>query len=223
MESSVRTVVSNYNDSLNDFDKVFRYSQLTGNIDDADISILSNITTVIIGQLFTPIIGTSSSYTINFSNPLYNPHSGHNASDGGIIASTGFYLGATTEYFFDDDGVGNLRIYSLVDAARVYFDSEAGTVDYSDGTVKINPLSITNMSNVDGLVLGKIRVTAIPNSNDIIPVRNQLLEIDLTNTTVVGSVDATATTGKGYTVTTTGTTTTTTVSTPSSTPTASGY
>ena len=79
------------------------------------------------------------------------------------------------------------------------------------------------MSNVDGLVLGKIRVTAIPNSNDIIPVRNQLLEIDLTNTTVVGSVDATATTGKGYTVTTTGTTTTTTVSTPSSTPTSSGY
>ena len=223
LEASVRTVVSNYNDSLNDFDKVFRYSQLTGNIDDADISILSNITTVIIGQLFTPIIGTSSSYTINFSNPLYNPHSGHNASDGGIIASTGFYLGGTTEYFFDDDGAGNLRIYSLVDAARVYFDSEAGTVDYSDGTVKINPLSITNMSNVDGLVLGKIRVTAIPNSNDIIPVRNQLLEIDLTNTTVVGSVDATATTGKGYTVTTTGTTTTTTVSTPSSTPTSSGY
>ena len=46
---------------------------------------------------------------------------------------------------------------------------------------------------------------------------------DLTNTTVVGSVDATATTGKGYTVTTTGTTTTTTVSTPASTPTSSGY
>ena len=32
----------------------------------------------------------------------------------GIIASTGFVDGASTEYFFDDDGNGNLRIYFLV-------------------------------------------------------------------------------------------------------------
>jgi len=70
-------------------------------------------------------------------------------------------------------------------------------------------------------------LTVIPNSNDVVPVRNQLLEIDTVNTTVTGSVDATATTGKGYTVSTTGTATTTTTSvsttssTPSSTPT--GY
>ena len=55
------------------------------------------------------------------------------------------------------------------------------------------------------------------------PVRNQILEIDLVNSTVGGSVDAQATTGKGYTVTSTGTTTTTTVSTSSSTPTSSAY
>ena len=54
--------------------------------------------------------------------------------------------------------------------------------------------------------------------------RNQLLELDLTNTTVSGTVDATATTGKGYTVTTTATTTqTTTSTTASTTPTTSGY
>ena len=53
------------------------------------------------------------------------------------------------------------------------------------------------------------------------PVRNQILEIDLVNSTVGGSVDAQATTGKGYTVTSTGTTTTTSVSTTSSTPTSS--
>ncbi len=49
-------------------------------------------------------------------------------------------------------------------------------------------LVITQISNVDGAVSGKIRVTAIPNSNDIIPVRNQILELDTTNTTVTGSV-----------------------------------
>ena len=48
-----------------------------------------------------------------------------------IIASTGFFIdGASTEYFFDDDGKGNLRIYSLVAGVRTYFDSQAGTVDY---------------------------------------------------------------------------------------------
>ena len=53
-------------------------------------------------------------YNINFNNAFFNPHSGHNADAGGVIASTGFYLdnNTTTEYFFDDDGAGNLRIYS---------------------------------------------------------------------------------------------------------------
>ena len=66
-------------------------------------------------------------------------------------------------------------------------------------------------------------MTAIPNSNDIVPVRNQILEIDTANTTITGSVDQTTSTGTGYTVTTTGTTTTTTVSTPASTATSSSY
>ena len=70
-----------------------------------------------------------------------------------------------------------------------------------------------------------IRITAIPNSNDVVPVRNQILEIDLTNTTITGSVDQTTTTGTGYTTTVTsgGTVTSTTVSTPASTATSSGY
>ena len=45
---------------------------------------------------------------------------------GGVIASTGFYLDndTTTEYFFDDDGSGNLRIYSLSSAGvRTYLNS----------------------------------------------------------------------------------------------------
>ena len=45
------------------------------------------------------------------------------------------------------------------------------------------------MSNVDGATSTQIRVTATPNSLDIIPKRNQLLEIDLVNTTVTASVD----------------------------------
>ncbi len=76
---------------------------------------------------------------------------------------------------------------------------------------------------MDGASSTQIRITAIPKSNDVIPVRNQILEIDLVNTTTGGTVDAQATTGVGYTVTSSGTTSTTTVSTPSSTPTSSAY
>ena len=224
LEALVNTTVSNYNttDLLN-FNNPFRHSKLTGLIDDTDTSILNSTVTVTMSKLVTPILNTNSSYTVGFNNTLYNPVSGYNAAAGGIIASTGFFLGGTTEYFFDDDGTGNLRIYYEVEAVRTYYDTEAGTVDYLNGIVKINPLSITSVGSVDGATSTRFRMTAIPNSNDIVPVRNQILEIDTANTTITGSVDQTTSTGTGYTVTTTGTTTTTTVSTPASTATSSSY
>ena len=221
----MNTTIKNYDTSdLGDFNNPFRHSKLTGLIDDTDTSILNSTVTVTLAQFITPIVATNSSYNVNFGNALYNPHSGHNASDGGIIASTGFFLGGTTEYFFDDDGAGNLRIYYLVAGVRTYTDATAGTVDYANGVVTITSVLITGVSSVDGAASTRFRMTAIPNSTDIVPVRNQILEIDTTNTTVTGTVDATATTGKGYTTTTTSTgASTTTVVTTSSTPTSSGY
>ena len=226
LEALINTTISNYNsDSLQDFNRPFRHSQLTGLIDDTDDSILSNVTTVTLAKFVTPDTTKATAYTLSFDNAFFHPHDGHNSAAGGIIASTGFFIGgASTEYFFDDDGNGNLRIYFLVAGVRTYFDALAGTVDYDNGEIKINPVQITSVSNVDEAASTKFRLTVLPNSNDIVPVRNQLLELDLTNTSVSGTVDATATTGKGYTVTTTATTTqTTTSTTASTTPTTSGY
>ena len=227
LETSINTTISNYNsDNLQDFNKPFRHSQLTGLIDDTDDSILSNVTTVTLAKFVTPDTTKSTAYTLSFDNAFFHPHDGHNSAAGGIIASTGFFIDGNTtrEYFFDDDGNGNLRIYYLVAGVRTYFDALAGTVDYDNGEIKINPIKITSVSNVDEAASTKFRLTVLPNSNDIVPVRNQLLELDLTNTSVSGTVDATATTGKGYTVTTTATTTqTTTSTTASTTPTTSGY
>ena len=230
LETLVNTTIQNYTDTdLEDFNRPFRYSKLTGLIDQTDTAILSNITTVTLARFVTPITTTSTAYTLNFNNAFFNPHSGHST----IIASTGFFIdNASTEYFFDDDGQGNLRIYSLVAGVRTYFNSQAGTVDYENGIIKINSILITSVSNVDGSASTQFRLTVLPDSNDVIPVRNQLLEIDTVNTSDVGTVDQTATTGRGYTVTTTGgagsttgtaTTTTTTVATTSSTATSSSY
>ena len=227
--SKVNTVIENYNtNNLQLFTNPFRHSEVLGLIDDADNSILSNVTTVTMAQYFTPTLGTAASFNLNFANPFYHPHDGHNSAAGGIVASTGFSLNddGTIEYFFDDDGSGNLRIYSLTGLTRVYFNSFAGTVDYTNGVISINSLNITSISNVDGDTSTQIRVTVLPASNDIVPVRNQIIEIDLINTTISAAVDLTASTGKGYTTTQTGTTTsttTTTVSTTTSTPSSSAY
>ena len=226
LASLIAKTVSSYNtNDLQEFNSSFRHSKLTGLIDSTDSSILNNTTTVTMGKFFTPVVA-STSYTLNFNNAFYNPHASHNTDAGGILSSTGFYLNndTTTEYFFDDDGSGNLRIYSLSSSGvRTYFNATAGTVNYATGIISTTSLIISAVSDVDGFGSTQIRVTAIPNSNDVVPVRNQILEIDLVNTTTGGIVDAQSTTGLGYPVTSTGTTSTTTVSTPSSNPTSSAY
>jgi hypothetical protein len=225
--SLVATTVSNYSASdLQTFNTPFRHSKLLGLIDNTDTSILNSVATVTMAKLFTPTLSSSTDYRLNFNNKFYNPVSGYNASAGGIIASTGFYLNSvtTTTYFFDDDGSGNLRTYYLVSGVRTYLDIAAGTVDYTNGLITIGSITITGVAEVDGTTSSQIRITVLPNSNDITPVRNQILEIDLTNTTYDGSVDATASTGVGYVTTTTSAgTTTTTVSSVSSTPSSSAY
>ena len=222
--SLIFTTLQSYNTThLNTFNAPFRHSELLGNIDGTDSSILMNTTTVTMGKFFFPTITGSTSYTINFNNGFYHPVDGYQNT---IIASTGFYInGGTTEYFFDDDGSGNLRIYSIAVGVRTYYSITAGTIDYANGLITINGILISSTSNVDGETSVQIRITALSDSNDVVPVRNQLLEIDFTNSTITAKIDAVATTGIGYTTTTsTGTTTTsTTVNTTSSTTSSSSY
>ena len=226
IESLVATTISNYsNNELETFNTPFRHSKVLGLIDNTDSSILNSVATVTMGKLFTPTLSSSTSYNLNFNNRFYNPVSGYNAAGGGVIASTGFYLNSvtTTEYFFDDDGAGNLRIYYLVSGVRTYINNTAGTVDYEKGKITISSIVITGVGLVDSQSSARVRITVLPNSNDVTPVRNQILEIDQVNTTYVSNIDATASTGVGYTTTTTAGETTTTVTSVSSTPSTSAY
>ena len=91
LKSEIITSLTNYNtNTLQKFDAIYRHSKLTGLIDDVDNSILSNITTVKIRKNFTPTLLSSTRYDIYFRNSLFNPHSGYNATSGGILSSTGF-------------------------------------------------------------------------------------------------------------------------------------
>ncbi len=176
-------------------------------IDETDISILSNITTVKLRKSFSPTLGSSLKYSVNFSNALYNPHSGHNATDGGIVVSTGFKIdGDTTNvWYLDDDGDGNVRRYRMDGAIRTYGNSTQGTIDYDTGLIEVNSLNVSNIENVRGTASTVIEITVNPNSNDLVPIRNQILEVDVANSTVNVEADTlvggSANAGIGYTTT----------------------
>jgi len=208
LKTDVTNALTNYNDNtLNQFDNIFRYSKALELIDDADSSILSNITTLRIRKPFTPTTGSSTNYTVYFSNALYNPHTGHKSAEGGILSSTGFKVdGDTTNiYFYDDDGSGNLRRYYLVGSVRTYVDNSAGTINYATGQVDINSVNISSIENIRGSASTVIELTVQPNSNDIVPVRNQILNIDVANSTITVTPDTlvggSANAGVGYTTT----------------------
>jgi hypothetical protein len=192
LQTNVSTAISTYNvNTLENFTGMFRYSAVTKTIDDSDVSILSNITKVKMYKFITPTLNNGIKYTLSFNNAFYNPHSGHNSSDGGIVSSTGFKISGddTNEHFLDDDGAGNIRVYYLSGTTRIYTDSTYGTIDYTNGEIILTSANITSISNVDGAVSTRVRITTLPSSNDVIPVRNQVLSIDTANSTISGGID----------------------------------
>jgi hypothetical protein len=206
LKSDIVSILTNYNTAtLQKFDGVFRYSKVTSLIDNTDTSIVSNITTVKVRKNFTPILNTSSRYDIYFRNSLYNPVSGYNSVNGGILESTGFKISgdSTNIFYLDDDGAGNIRRYRLVGSVRTYVNNTQGTINYTTGQIILTSLNISSIENIRGSASTVIELTVTPKSNDIVPVRDQILEIDTANslitveadTFVGGSSDA----GIGYT------------------------
>ena len=203
LATQITTTLTNYNnDNLKQFNSVFRHSQVVGQIDATDKSITSNVTRVTMAKFFTPTLNSSIGYTINYSNAFFHPHDGHSV----VVASTGFKVSGDTvnEIFFDDDGFGAIRTYYLLAGVRTYTDSTAGTVNYATGEIKIDPINITSVSDVDGSSSDDIRITVTPKSQDVIPVRNQIIELDLTNTAVTVVQDTISVSSSGTSTTSTG-------------------
>ena len=207
IKSEVTTAVTNYNtNTLQKFDSIYRHSKVTGLIDDVDTSILSNITTIKIRKNFTPTLASSTKYDIYFRNALFNPHSGHNSAGGGILSSTGFKVtGSDLEQFLDDDGAGNVRRYYLSSGIRTYSNETQGTINYSTGQITLNSFNVASISNIRGSTSTVIELTVTPNSNDVVPVRDQIVEIDIANSNITVSADAfvggSSDAGVGYTTT----------------------
>jgi len=207
LKSEIITALNNYTtNNLEKFDKIFRYSKIVELIDDTDSSILSNITTIKMRKTLTPLLNTSARYDIYFRNSIYNPHPEHKSAQGGVLETSGFKISGDTNnrvYYLDDDGIGNVRRYYLTGSTRNYVNNTQGTINYSTGQITVSSLSISSVENIRGASSSVIEFTTQPNSNDIIPVRDQIIEIDVGNSSITveadtfvgGSADA----GVGYT------------------------
>ena len=198
IQALVETTVSSFNtNNLQKFDSVFRHSNLVREIDETDTSILSSTATLKLKRVVTPTLNAITKYTISFNNAVYHPAASWSQT---VVESTGFYLsGNSNEQFIDDDGNGNLRtFYLLGGTTKTITNAEAGTVNYNTGVVVLTSFNISSTTNADNT----INVTVKPDSNDVIPVRQQVIEIDTVATTVTAEVDefatGSATAGVGY-------------------------
>ena len=201
LRALVETAVSSFNtNNLAKFDSVFRHSNILKTIDDVDPSILSSTVAVKLKRKITPTLNAATKYTVSFNNAAFHPTNNHSQT---VVESSGFFLvGDTNEQYIDDDGSGTIRtFYLLGGTTKTITNASAGTVNYATGEVVLTSLNITSVENADGT----IDITLKPDSNDVIPVRNQVIEIDTVASSVTAEIDTfaegTSTAGVGYTTT----------------------
>ena len=189
LKQKVIDVVSNYNDTvLQKFDGVFRQSQLLSQIDNSDPSILNSTVRVFMQKRFVPTVGTAQKYELEFSSPMYTTQSNEE-----VIDSSPFVLNGQTHFIEDYNLEGvtehKLRIYRIVNNQKIVSVLDAGYIKPETG------IFVLNSFNPESFTGSYMEITAQPNSNDIAPKRNQLLQIDMNNVTVEPQIDTIATGG----------------------------
>ena len=204
LEALVKSAIISFdNTNLNNFDSIFRHSNLVKTIDDANTAIISNITNIRLRKKKNITLNKSEGLVIEFGNGFFHPHDGHNKDSGGILSTTGFKVDGDTvnTYFFDDDGSGNVRRYSLSGTTRVIADQSAGTIDYTSGKVSINAIKFTSTVISDT----SIDYTVIPSSDDVVAIRGSLIDISIDDIKTSGEIDTItsgeSSAGVGYTST----------------------
>lgn len=188
LENLVVNQIRDWDDRLlNNFDAIFRHSQLAAYIDQTVPAIVSNITNIRLKKKLQPKLNEETGYSLNYGNPFYHPQQGYNASQGGILATDGFKVSGDNinMQYFDDDGYGNIRRFIISGAERIYRDFQAGQISYSNGTIDINSINITDTQSGDK----RISFTTIPASKDVVAVRGNLIDISAEDIKVTGVVD----------------------------------
>jgi len=171
------TSVKTYNtDNLNSFSKYYRQSMLTRIIDDTDRSVVSSSISATMTKELDVQLNVAFKYTIRFSNPIDNATLNRLSTNpfgaGNKVTSNEFSYAGYSNCFLEDNG-GLIRIYRKVGTTNVGIISNVGTINYDTGTIILNDFIPTAFA--DGGV--QLRVTVIPASTDILPLRGQVVII----------------------------------------------
>jgi len=156
------------------FNGKFRYSKFVGVIDDADVSINSNLTTVMMRKDFYPQLNSTFYYEVCFQNAFDED------CDDPVLSSTGFRV---TEYpnfdVYVEDRDKKIVLYRLdsVTGEKVVLDSDVGDIDYVKGELKMYALTIIKGSFFDN----RIELRVKPLLNDVKAMREVYLDVDVAN------------------------------------------
>ena len=208
LKSTVINSITDFGDTnLKTFDKSFRYSKLIQIIDDAEISIKSNQTSLQLKRLLYPLLGASGSYTLPFSNQVYHPS---NTFWGAVTSGLfGYYDSANT--LWDEcrvqDNNGVLEVYRTSGESRIVVNNNVGTMTYLTGKMEFKdykPISIGSTSTGNTT---SVEFFVTPSSSDVNPLREQIILIESTDVNITMLDDAgTGTYVEGTIATTDGTT-----------------
>lgn len=184
IQTLVTTTIKNYNSSdINQFLEYFRYSKLSRLIDLTDESILNNSLTITLRKEIAVQLGTSARYNIKFSNAIDDTTDGrpstHPFATGNQIASNSFSTGGFSNCFLDDNN-GIIRIYRLDGVDKISVNLNAGTINYATGLVTLTDFNPTAFADGGST----LKITAIPENQDILPLRNQVISIQDADITV---------------------------------------
>ena len=170
--------VLNSSGEFNKFGGKFKYSKLQSIIDTADGSITSNITRLKMRKNVTVDLGARVNYKICYGNRIKQ-----GTSTKPTVSSSGFKIigDEFNTYYLNDDGNGLLRKYYVKGTGEYeYVDGLWGTVNYSMGEIVVNDLIIASTSVANN----QLQISASPESNDLISLRETYLTIGIDNTTV---------------------------------------
>ena len=172
------TVYGNSKD-INNFGGRFKYSKVNALIDSTDKSITSNITKVLMRRDLNPEINNFATYELCFGNAIYVRDKGYS------IKSTGFTIdGLEGTIYMADIPIstisGRIFFFRLERNEPVLVKNNAGTVNYVTGDLLLDVVKISGTS----LSSGFIQVQAIPQSNDIVGLRDLYLQVDIQNSVV---------------------------------------
>ena len=162
------------NSDTEKFNGKFRYSKFVGVIDDADVSINSNLTSVTMRKDFIPQLNSTFYYEVCYQNAFDKD------CDEPVLSSTGFRV---TEYpnfdVYVEDRNEKIVLYRLdsVTGEKVVLDSDIGDIDYEKGELKMYALTIIKGSFFDNRISLRVK----PLSNDIKAVREVYLDVDVPN------------------------------------------